>query len=184
VTAWLSFLCNQSTRNQSNASTTTLRPCNINYYIICITSARQCNTGRPLCSKRVYPLKRLLQNVAWGTESQVRTLMTNFTIVAFKCGSTAPKVAKIGIYWYKFSPKGYTASDFLIQNLAWNRKSQVRTLMPIFTVLALRCGLTAPKIVKMEIFGTNLPIRENSGGPQKNWNIGAQLQTFLYAATA
>jgi len=42
---------------------------------------------------------------------------------------------------------------------------------------------TAPKIVKMVIFGTDLPLRENSGGPQKKLNIGAQLQTFLYAMT-
>jgi len=24
-----------------------------------------------------------------------------------KCGLTAPKIAKIGNFWYKFSPKGY-----------------------------------------------------------------------------
>ena len=30
------------------------------------------------------PLKRLLQNLAWGRESQVRTLMPNFTVVALK----------------------------------------------------------------------------------------------------
>jgi len=184
VTAWLSFLCNQSTRNQSNASTTTSRPCNINYYIICITSAGQCNTGRPLCSKGVYPLKRLLQNVAWGRSPrsapswQISPLwLLNVGLQPLK----SPKLVFIGI---NLPQRGIPRAIFFIQNLAWNRKSQVRTLMPIFTVLALKCGLTAPKIVKMEIFGTNLPIRENSGGPQKNWNIGAQLQTFLYAATA
>jgi len=32
----------------------------------------------------------------------------------------------------------------------------------------------------MVIFGINLPLRENSGGPQKKLNIGAQLRTFLY----
>jgi len=44
-------------------------------------------------------------------------------------------------------------------------------------------GLTAPKIVKKVIFDTNLPVIENSGGPQKKLNIDAQLQTFLYAMT-
>ena len=30
-----------------------------------------------------------------------------------KCGLTAPKIAKIGIFWYKFGQKGYTPiSDF------------------------------------------------------------------------
>ena len=42
--------------------------------------------------------RRLLQNLAWGRESQVRTLLPNFTVVALKCGSTAPKIAKIGIF--------------------------------------------------------------------------------------
>jgi len=45
------------------------------------------------------------------------------------------------------------------------RKSQVCTLMPNFTVVAL----------KMVIFGIKLPLREYSGGPQKKLNIGAQL---------
>jgi len=35
----------------------------------------------------------------------------------------------------------------------------------------------------MVIFGKNLPLAENSGGRQENLNIGAQLQTFLYAMT-
>ena len=47
------------------------------------------------------------------------------------------------------------------------------------------CGLKmwAYKLQKMVIFGINLPPRENTGGRQKNLNIGAQLQTFLYAMT-
>ena len=35
-----------------------------------------------------------------------------------------------------------------LQNLAWGRKSQVRTFMPNFIVVALKCGFTAPKITK------------------------------------
>jgi len=57
-------------------------------------------------------------------------------------------------------------------------ESQVRTLMPNFTIVALKCGPTTSKIA---IFAINLPLRENFGGPQKMLNIGAQLQTFLYA---
>jgi len=46
-------------------------------------------------------------------------------------------------------------------------------------------GLQPPKWWKNGIFfGTNLPLRENSGGPQKKLNIDAQLQTFVYAVTA
>jgi len=35
--------------------------------------------------------------------------------------------------------------------------------------------------MKMVIFGINLPLRENYGGPQIKLNIGAQLPTCLYA---
>ena len=49
------------------------------------------------------------------------------------------------------------------------RESQVRTCMPNFIVLALKCGPTASKIA---IFGIQLPLRENLGGPQKKLNIG------------
>ena len=59
-------------------------------------------------------------------------------------------------------------------------ESQVRTLMPNFTVVALKCGPTTSKIA---IFAINLPLRENLGGPWKKMNIGAQPQTFLYAMT-
>jgi len=34
---------------------------------------------------------------------------------------------------------------------------------------------------QIAIFGINLSLRENLGGPQKKLNIGAQLQTSLYA---
>jgi len=53
--------------------------------------------------------------------------------------------------------------------------------MPNVTVVAVKNVAYSPKIAKMVTFGINLPLRENSGGPQKKLNIGAQLQTFLYA---
>jgi len=59
--------------------------------------------------------------------------------------------------------------------------SQVSTLIPNFTILALKnVGLQPQKIA---IFGMHLPLWENVGGPQKKLNIDAQLKTFLYAAT-
>ena len=90
-------------------------------------------------------------------------------------------IAKIGNFCYKYAVKGYTPlSDFLNIKFGLERESQVRTFMPNFIVLALKCGPTASKIA---IFGINLPLRENLGDPQKKLNIGAQLQTFLYAMT-
>jgi len=44
-------------------------------------------------------------------------------------------------------------------------------------------GLQPQISQKIAIFAINLPIWENFGGPQKMLNIGAQLQTFLYAMT-
>jgi len=35
----------------------------------------------------VYPLKRLLQNLAWGRDTKVRTLLPDFTVVALKYAS-------------------------------------------------------------------------------------------------
>jgi len=55
--------------------------------------------------KGVYPLKRFLQNLAWWRESQVRTLIPNFTILTLKMWAYSCKNRKKNhIFWYKFSP--------------------------------------------------------------------------------
>jgi len=49
-------------------------------------------------------------------------------------------------------------SNFFIQNLAWMRESQVSTITPIFTFVALKMWVYAPpKSSKMVIFGKFLP---------------------------
>ena len=49
---------------------------------------------------------QFLQNLAWGRESRVHTLMPNFIIVALKMWIYSPqKIAKNGNCWYKFAPK-------------------------------------------------------------------------------
>jgi len=58
--------------------------------------------------------------------------------------------------------------------LAWGRKSQLCTLMPNFTVVAVKIWTYSTQIAKNDIFGINLPLRENSGVPQKKLNIDAQ----------
>jgi len=53
-------------------------------------------------------------------------------------------------------------------------------------LLWLQCknvGLQPSQSRKMVIFGINLPLRENYGGPQQKLNIDAQLQTFLHTIT-
>jgi len=71
--------------------------------------------------------------------SQVRTLTPTFTIVGFKMWAYNPQNRENWYFWYKFAQNGYTPlSDFLKQNLAWWRESQVRTLIPNFTILTLK----------------------------------------------
>jgi len=62
--------------------------------------------------------------------------------------------------------------------------SQVRTLVPNFTTVALKMWAYSPQNrEEMVFFGINFPLSENFGDPQKKLNIGTQLQTFLYAMT-
>jgi len=46
--------------------------------------------------------------------------------------------------------------------------------MPNFTVVAVKIWTYSTQIAKNDIFGINLPLRENSGVPQKKLNIDAQ----------
>jgi len=70
--------------------------------------------------------------------------------------ASPPKIAKIGIFWYKFAQKGYTPLSDFLQYFAFGREPQDRTLMPNFTAIA--------KIAKNGNFGKNLPLGKNSGG--------------------
>jgi len=89
------------------------------------------------------PLSVFYTKFGLGRKSQVRTLVPNFVTVGKKCGSTAPKSPKL-IFWYKFAQNGYTPlSDFY--NILPGREPQDRTLMPNFTAIALKCGITASK---------------------------------------
>jgi len=75
-----------------------------------------------------------LQNLASERDSQVRSLMPNFTVVALKVGLTAAKIAKIGNFSYKFSPKGYVPfSDFykIWRGGGSPRSPQSRQLLPL-----------------------------------------------------
>ena len=77
-------------------------------------------------------------------------------------GLQPPKLPKLVIFGINVPNRGIPLKRFL-QYLAFGWESQVRTLIPNFTVLALKCGPTAPKVA---IFDINLPIWENFGSPQ------------------
>jgi len=65
-------------------------------------------------------------------------------LLLLKCGLTAPKIAEIGNFWYKFAQKGYTPlSDFY---KIWVGEGQ-------------KCGLKPPKSQKLVIFGIYFPQR-------------------------
>ena len=58
--------------------------------------------------KKGIPLKRFLQNLAWGGCPRFAPSCQIVSLSVKKCGSTAPKIAKIGIFLYKFARKEYT----------------------------------------------------------------------------
>jgi len=59
--------------------------------------------------------------------------------VGIAAGLIACRIAEIGNLWYKFAPKGYIPlSDFFLQNLAWGRESQIRTITRNFAVVAFK----------------------------------------------
>jgi len=55
--------------------------------------------------------------------------------------------------------------------------------MPNFPVVDKKMWAYSPQNRENGIFGINLCLTKNSGGPQKTLNIGAQLQNFLCAMT-
>ena len=79
-----------------------------------------------------------------GRQSQVRTLTPNFTIVTFKSALTAPKIAKIGNFWYNFGQKGPLQRLFFTK-FGLGTESQVRILMPNFTFMALKMWAYSPQ---------------------------------------
>jgi len=69
-----------------------------------------------------------------------------------KCRLTAPKIAKIGNFWYKFAPKGYISlSDFskIWHGEGFPRFAPSRQILPFWHN---KCGLTAQKIAKIANF--------------------------------
>jgi len=67
--------------------------------------------------------------------SQVRSLTPNFRIVAFKMWATRVKVAKIANI---ILPKMGIPPYAIFAKFGLGRESQVRTLLPNFTVVALK----------------------------------------------
>jgi len=103
----------------------------------------------------------LKQNLAWGRESQVYTLMLNFTVVALKMWAYGPKNRQNVNFWYKFAPKGsIPLSDFLKIGLGEG------VLGPYIYVKFHRYSFKmwdySPQIAINGIFCMNLPLSNKS----------------------
>ena len=112
-------------------------------------------------------LVQFLQNLAWGGSFRPEPLCQISPLSLLKCGLTAPKIAKIANFWYNFA-KIYIPLKRFLPNLAWKRESQVRTLMPNFTIVALKMwAYSAQNRKKKLIFGINLPLGKFWGSVEK-----------------
>jgi len=94
-----------------------------------------------------------------------------------------PKIAEIGNFCCINVPKRGIPLKRFLKNLAWGRESQVRTLIPNFTVLALKMWAYSLKNCENRLFWYKFAFKGKFWGPQKKLNIGEQLQTFLDAVT-
>jgi len=121
------------------------------------------NLSYTFAKKGYNPLK-ISTKFGLGRESQVRTHpRAKFYRFGFiNVGLQREKSLKFVIFWYIFAPSPHNHANFHLRG---------------FKNVALRL----PKSPKIAIFGINLPLRKNPGGPYRNLNIGAQLETFLYA---
>ena len=100
----------------------------------------------------VYPLKRFLQNLAWGGFSRFVPLRQISPLSLLKCGFTAPKIAEIGNFGYKFAQKGYTPLSIFYNIWLGGGSPGSAPSYQISPFWLLKCGPTAAKIAKNRNF--------------------------------
>ena len=115
-----------------------------------------------------------------GRDSQDPTFVPNLIIIPFKMSAYSPQITEIQ---YKFAEKRYTplydVYKIWIGEGVQGPHLHAKFHRSVFKMWAYNLKNRE----KIAIFGINLPLMENLWGPQKKLNIGAQLQTFLYATT-
>ena len=104
-------------------------------------------------------------------------------------------------YCCGFGNVGYQKSTKIVKICIFCNKSGPKVPIPLSIFYKIGVGEGVPRLhphvechccgfenvglepvkSKLVIFGINLPLRENPGGSLQKLNIGAQLQTFLYA---
>ena len=118
--------------------------------------AEICNFRYKVAQKGYTPLSDFYKIWIRGGSPRFAPSCQISSLLVKKMWEYRPKIAEIGNFWYKFAQRGIPLKRFL-QNIAWRRESQVRTLMPNFVSVGKKCGSTAPKSLKLVIFGINLP---------------------------
>ena len=105
-----------------------------------------------------------LQNLAWGGSPRFAPSCQISSLWVKKCGSKAPKIAKIGIFWYKFAHKGYTPLIDFYNILPGEGAPGPHPHAKFHRYSFKNVALRPQKSPKMVIFGKNLPRGKNSGG--------------------
>jgi len=129
--------------------------------------------------KGVYPLlkKRLLPNLAWGGSSRSAPSCQISSLWLKKYGSTAPKIANIGIFCINLPKGGIPLKQFL-QNLAWRGSPRSA---PSCHAKFHRCGFKnvgySPQNRENGNFWYKFAPKGKFRGPQKKLNIGAHCTT-------
>jgi len=76
----------------------------------------------------------------------------------------SPKIAKIGIFLYKFAQKEYTPLSHFYNILPRGESHRTARSCQISPLFFKNVALRTQKSPKMVIFGKNLPIGKNYGG--------------------
>jgi len=90
------------------------------------------------------PLSEFFTKLGTGRVSEVCNSRQTSRLWLLKCGPTGDEIAKIGIFWYKFAPKGVYPKRFL-QNLASGSDSQDRTLLPNLSIVTFKMWAYSPQ---------------------------------------
>jgi len=80
-------------------------------------------------------------------------------------GLTATKIAKIGNFWYIFAPKGYIPFSNFYKIWRGERLPRTHSHANFRFCGFKNVALWPQKSPKIAIFGINLPLRKNLGGP-------------------
>jgi len=117
--------------------------------------------------------------LAWGREAQFPSI-NQFSPLwwLLKCGITAPKTPKLLIFGINFGPEGYFPLAIVLYKIWRGGGRPGPHCHPNFQHCGFKnVGLRRPKSPKIAILAPN----KNQEGPYIYLNIGAQLETFLYA---